>query len=336
MEIKEKILVTGAGGFIGHHLVRYLKNKGYWVRGTDIEYPKFSPKDEADEFLLLDLKNLADCKKAVIGIDKVYTFSANMGGISFTTGASADITRGNVLINTNMAEASRLAGVKRLFFSSSACVYPSKQNIPEAVALKESDVYPAYPDGNSAYSWEKLYSEIMYQAYYQDYGLDIRIARFDTIYGIEETYEGGKEKVPAAICRQVAMAENEGEIEVWGDGEQTRCFLYVDDCVEGIYRLMESDYKQPLNIGGDRLISINDFVHIVAEVAGKKVKKIHLDKPQGSRGRKTDLTLAKKFLGWEPKISLEEGIEKTYKWIEKQICNKKVVEEANLVKHFEF
>ncbi len=314
----EKILVTGASGFIGHYLVRYLKNKGYWVRGTDIGYPKFSPKDEADEFLLLDLKNLADCKRAVTGIDKVYTFSANMGGIGFTTSASADIMRDNVLINVNMAEASRLAGVKRLFFSSSVCVYPTKQNTPDVVSLKESDAYPAYPD--SAYGWEKLYSEIMYQTYYQDYGLDVRIARFDTIYGTEETYEGGREKVPTAICRQVAMAENEGDIEVWGDGKQTRCFLYIDDCVEGVYKLMESDYKQPLNIGGNKLISINDFVDMVAGIAGKKVKKIYLlDRPQGSRGRSADLTLAKKFLGWKPKISLEEGIEKTYKWIEKQI-----------------
>lgn len=305
----------GAGGFIGHHLVRYLKNKGYWVRGTDFSYPKFSLKDEADEFLLLDLTNLADCKKAVEGIDKVYTFSALMGGIGFTSGAGASIMRTNVLINVNIAEASRLAGVKRLFFSSSACVYPTKQDIPEATALKESDVYPVYPAGNSAYSWEKLYSEIMYQAYSQNYGLEIRIARFDTIYGIEDIYEGGREKVPSAICRQMAMAENGGNIEVWGDGKQKRCFLYIDDCIEGVYRLMESDYNQPLNLGGNRLISINDFVDLVAKIAGKKVNKIYLDKPQGSRGRSLDLTLAKKILNWEPKVSLEKGIEKTYNWI---------------------
>ena len=317
MNTNERILVAGAGGFIAHHLIRLLRGKGYWVRGIDINYPKFSPKDEVNEFLILDLRKIEDCKKAVEGIDKVYTFSANMGGIGFTTGASANIMRDNVLINVNLAEASRLAGVKRLFFSSSACVYPTKQDSPNAVALKESDVFPAYPD--SAYGWEKLYSEIMYQSYQRDYGLEVRIARFDTIYGIEETYKGGREKVPAAICRQVA--ENKGNIEVWGDGEQTRCFLYIDDCIDGVYRLMESDYNKPINIGGDRLISINDFVDLVAKIVGKKVNKVHLlDKPQGSRGRNVDLTLSKKILDWEPKISLEEGIEKTYKWIDKQIC----------------
>ncbi|MCD6193226.1 MAG: NAD-dependent epimerase/dehydratase family protein [Candidatus Aminicenantes bacterium] len=320
---KEKILVTGAGGFIGHHLVRYLKNKGYWVRGVDIKYPEFSPRDEADEFLLLDLRDFRNAMEAVKGIDKVYTLAANMGGIGFITSVKADVMRDNVLINVNMAEASRLAGIKRLFFSSSACVYPTfKQESPEVTALKESDAYPADPDNE--YGWEKLYSERVYQAYHNDYGLDVRIARYHNIYGPEGTYEGGREKAPAALCRKIALAKDDDAIEVWGDGKQTRSFCYIDDCLEGTYRLMESDFRDPLNIGSDRLVTIDELIDIISSVAGKKIKKAYQqDKPQGVRGRNSDNALCKKILNWEPQISLEEGLRKTYQWIEKELRKQK-------------
>lgn len=316
---KEKILVTGAGGFIGHHLVRFLKKKDYWVRGVDLHYPEFSPIDEADEFKLLDLRDFRNCMEAIEGIDKVYNLAANMGGIGFITSVRADVMRDNVLINTNMAESSKLSEVKRLLFSSSACIYPTfKQESPEVPPLKESDAYPADPDNE--YGWEKLFSERLYQSYHQDCGLDIRIARYHNIFGPEGTYEGGREKSPAAICRKVALAKDGGEIEIWGDGQQTRSYCYIDNCLEGTYRLMESDFKEPLNIGSDRLVTINQLVDIVSNIAGKKLEKVYQpDKPQGVRGRNADLTLVKTVLSWEPKISLEEGLAKTYKWIEGEL-----------------
>ena len=249
----------------------------------------------------------------------VWCGNSNMGGIEFITTVKADVVRDNILINTNMAEVCRLAGIKRLFFSSSACIYPKyKQETPDVTPLKESDAYPA--DCEDGYGWEKLLSERMYKNFYEDYGLEVRIARFHNIFGPEGTYEGGREKAPAALSRKIALAKDGGEIEIWGDGAQSRSFCYIDDCLEGTYRLMESDFREPLNIGSDRLVTIDEIVDIIAKIAGKNIRKKHLlDKPQGVRGRNADLTLVKKVLNWEPHISLEEGLEKTYRWIEKMV-----------------
>ena len=317
--MKGKVLVAGAGGFIGHHMVRFLKRKGFWVRGVDIKYPEYSSKKEADEFLKLDLRKFNNCLKATRGIDYVYNLAANMGGIGFIETVKAEVMHDNVLINTNMAEASRLNKVKRLFYSSSACIYPRYlQKHSKVTALKESMAYPADPDNE--YGWEKLFSERLYLSYMEDYKLDVRIARFHNIYGPKGTYDGGREKAPAAICRKVALAKDGGKIEIWGDGKQTRSFCFIDDCLEGVYRLMKSNHKEPLNIGSDRLVTINQIVDIVSKIANKKLTKVYLkNKPQGVRGRNSDNFLLRKVLRWAPKVSLEEGLGQTYKWIEKQI-----------------
>jgi len=314
---KKKVLITGGAGFIGHHLARFLKKKGYWVRGVDIKKPEFSGMDDFDEFLLLDLRYWKNCLKATEGMDEVYALAANMGGIGFITFHTSDVLYDNVCINANTAQACKENEVKRLFFSSSACVYPTfKQENPNVAGLKESDAYPAFPD--SEYGWEKLFSERIYSSFSDFY--EVRIARYHNIYGPEGTYEGGREKAPAALCRKIALAKDKDKIEIWGDGRQSRSFCYIEDCLEGTFKLMRSSYKKPLNIGSDRLITINDFVDLITKIAGKKIIKKHdLTKPQGVRGRNADIALAKKVLNWKPKVSLEEGIERTYHWIEKEL-----------------
>ena len=309
-----RVLVTGAGGFIGHHLVKYLVDRGYWVRGVDIKYPEYEPT-KAHEFELLDLRRLSDCLQATRGVDEVYHLAANMGGIGFIETHKALIVRDNTLIDTHVLEAARINGVERLLFTSSACVYPRHlQGSPEVTPLREEQAYPADPE--DGYGWEKLFSERQCRHYLEDHGLETRVVRFHNIFGPLGTYDGGREKSPAAICRKVALANDGDEIEVWGDGLQTRSYCYIDDCVEGIYRLMKSDFREPLNLGQDRMITINELVDIVSEIAGKKlVKRYDLSKPQGVRGRNSDNTKLRQVLGWEPQISLEEGLKQTYRWI---------------------
>ncbi|MCS7011567.1 MAG: NAD-dependent epimerase/dehydratase family protein [Anaerolineales bacterium] len=317
-----KVLVTGAGGFIGHHLVTYLKKLGYWVRGVDIKYPEFSEVD-ADEFEILDLRRWDNCLQATRGIDEVYALAADMGGMGFISSHHAEILRNNALINIHTLEAARINGVQRYFFTSSACVYPEyRQMDANVIPLKEEDAYPAQPQ--DAYGWEKLIIERLCTHYRQDYGLETRIVRFHNIYGPEGTWEGGREKAPAALCRKIAVAKLTGnhEIEMWGDGEQTRSFCYIDDCLEGIYRLMRSDYPHPLNLGSDRMVTINELAYIIADIAGIKITIKHIEGPVGVRGRNSDNTRLREVLGWEPQISLEEGLARTYPWIEQQVAKK--------------
>ena len=304
----EKILVTGGGGFVGGHLARKLYLKGNHVRVVDVKFDDYIQERYFSEKLNMDLRVWENCLAATRGVDKVYNLAANMGGIGFITDVGAEVMHDNVLINTHMLEASRQNKVKRFLFSSSACVYPTfKQTDPHVEGLKEEDACPADPD--NFYGWEKLYTEKMCEAYQRDYKMDIRVLRYHNIYGPEGTYKGGREKSPAALCRKVAEATDPGEIIVWGDGKQTRSYCYIDDAVNGTMKLMESDITQPINIGSDRLVTIDELADIIIKISGKRITKKH-DKTaaQGVRGRNADLTLVKKALHWEPKISLEEGL----------------------------
>lgn len=313
-----RVLVTGAGGFIGHHLVRYLVERNHWVRGVDIKYPQFEPT-RAHEFEILDLRRRDSCLIATRGIDEVYHLTADMGGIGYISSHHSEVATNNVLIDAHMLDACRLNGVTRLLYASSACVYPTyRQRDPSVTPLKEEEAYPADPE--EGYGWEKLFTEKLCQYYREDHGIDTRVVRFHNVYGPLGTYDGGREKAPAAICRKVALAGDGDEIEVWGDGGQTRSFMYVEDCVEGIYRIMRSDYASPLNLGTDELVTINALVDMVARIAGKTLrKKFDPTKPQGVRGRNSDNTRIREVLGWAPSTPLEEGLGRTYKWIETEL-----------------
>ncbi|MBM3948391.1 MAG: NAD-dependent epimerase/dehydratase family protein [SAR202 cluster bacterium] len=326
-----RALVTGAGGFIAHHLVKILLDKGYWVRGVDIKPPEFEASP-AQEFEVLDLRRPEASLAATRGADEVYNLAADMGGIGFITAYHADVARNNVLISANMLEAARANGVLRFFYSSSACIYPQYlQKQPEVTPLKETDAYPADPE--EGYGWEKLFAEKLCQYYREDYGLETRVARFHNVYGPLGTYEGGREKAPAAICRKVALAADGSEIEIWGDGQQTRSFMYVDDCVEGIYRLMQSGCHAPLNLGTDRLVTVDELVDVVCKAAGKTLHKRHdTSKPQGVRGRNSDNSLLRDVLKWEPRVSLEEGMARTYRWIEAELRKTNRVPEPSRIR----
>jgi GDP-D-mannose 3',5'-epimerase len=314
-----RALVTGAGGFIGHHLVSFLKRQGYWVRGVDIKYPEYA-STEADEFELLDLRRWDNCLQATRGVEQVYALAADMGGMGFISQHHAQIMHNNLLINIHTLDAAHLNCVTRYFYTSSACVYPEyKQLDANVIPLKEEDVYPAQPQ--DAYGWEKLIVERLCMHYREEYGIETRIVRFHNIFGPLGSWDGGREKAPAALCRKIAIAKLTAnpEIEIWGDGEQTRSFCYIDDCLTGIHKLMQSDYPNPLNLGQDRMVTINELADIIARIAGIHIVKKHVPGPQGVRGRNSDNTRLRQVLGWEPEISLEEGLTRTFAWIENQV-----------------
>ena len=315
-----KALVCGAGGFIGSHLVKRLKREGYWVRGVDLKYPEFS-ETEADDFIIGDLRDPYICRQAIDKrFDEVYQLAADMGGAGFVfTGENdADIMHNSALINLNMLEACHKRNVKRIFYSSSACIYPRyNQMDPDNPKCSEDSAYPAEPD--SEYGWEKLFSERLYLAFHRNYGMEVRIVRYHNIFGPEGTWQGGREKAPAAICRKVAMAKPNGEIEIWGDGKQTRSFLYIDECLEGTLRLMRSDWTGPVNVGSEEMVTINQLAEMIMEIAGKKLTLNHIQGPQGVRGRNSDNGLIKKRLEWSPTTPLKEGLKFTYTWIKDQV-----------------
>jgi len=316
----KKALVCGAGGFIGSHLVKRLKREGFWVRGVDLKYPEFS-ETEADDFVIGDLRDQSLCRSIVdTKFDEIYQLAADMGGAGFVfTGENdADIMHNSAMINLNMLEACFKRNVKRIFYSSSACMYPEYNQLdPDNPKCSEDSAYPAAPD--SEYGWEKLFSERLYLAYYRNYGMEIRIARYHNIFGPEGTWTGGREKAPAALCRKVAMAPDGGEIEMWGDGNQTRSFLYIDECLEGTLRLMRSDFTGPVNIGSEEMVTINQLAEMIMEIAGKKLSIKHIPGPLGVRGRNSDNRLIKEKLGWAPSMPLKKGLEITYAWIKEQV-----------------
>lgn len=311
-------IVTGAGGFIGHHFVNFLKKKGYKVTGVDIKKPEFT-ETQADMFILADLRDPKQVKKAFSQVDEVYLFAADMGGVGYIQNVHAPVVSNNVLIDVNSLRAAHELGIKNVFFASSACVYPEGLQQDEKIeGLKETMAHPADPD--TPYGWEKLFIEQVASAFNRDYGMKVRVARLHNIYGPEGTYEGGREKAPAALCRKVAAAAKNGQVSIWGDGEQTRSFCYIDDCTEGIYRLMQSDYLEPVNIGSTELVSINEMAMMIAKLAKKNLTLLHdLDQPQGVRGRNSDNELLTSVLNWQPKISLKKGLQQTYRWISARV-----------------
>ncbi len=322
----KRILVNGAGGFIGGHMVKRLKREGHWVRGVDIKHHEYATS-VADEFIQGDLCDQRVIAEAVDGIDEVYQFAADMGGAGyiFTGDHDADVMRNSATINLNTLHFGVQAGVKKFFYSSSACIYPAyNQEDAQNPKCSEGSAYPAAPD--SEYGWEKLFSERLYLSYMRNYGVQVRVARFHNIFGIEGTWSGGKEKAPAAMCRKVAEAEEGGEIEIWGDGEQTRSFLYVDECVEGVRRLVESDFSGPVNIGSEEMVTINQLAEMVMQIAGKKLTIRHIKGPLGVRGRNSDNHMIADKLGWKPTRPLREGMEKTYSWIHEEVMSARAME----------
>ncbi|HEY4062611.1 MAG TPA: NAD-dependent epimerase/dehydratase family protein [Puia sp.] len=322
--MSKKALVCGAGGFIGGHLVNRLKKEGYWVRGVDIKRNEYG-NTNSDEFVLGDLRDPIVCKKVLEGgIDEVYQLAADMGGAGyiFTGEHDADVMHNSALCNINVLAASKDAGVKKIFYSSSACMYPEHNQLdPDNPKCSEDSAYPANPD--SEYGWEKLFSERLYLSYYRNYGVQVRIARFHNIFGPQGTWDGGKEKAPAAMCRKVAESAEGGVIEVWGDGKQTRSFLYIDECLEAVRRLMESDFTGPVNVGSEEMISINDFAKMVIGISGKNLTIKNISGPTGVRGRNSDNKLIKEKLDWQPSQPLKKGMEMTYAWISERVKEKK-------------